>query len=255
MLVIFLLVQILFESLPVSSSGHAVLFSLAAPRPVDFVAHLFAWSVFVCYLLAMRQEIFAWWRQSSRSQLRLYINVLLGVWFFTALGLLVKPFLLPLVDANTFVLGVGFALTSAALLSLYGLPRAKSRINPSVSDMAYLAAAQVLALLLPGVSRMGLVFAAASWLGWSGTAAWYWMIVTAFPLFAGAGLLGVLNGGVALIAAAGGWVIWPAMFGAFCLSIGLFFWAAYLARTNRFWLFGGYTLFVTLIVLAQAFFG
>ncbi|HAU30591.1 TPA: hypothetical protein DCW54_03115 [Candidatus Dependentiae bacterium] len=250
MLVIFLLVQIIFESLPVSSSGHTMLFSLSAPKLVDFVAHLFASGVFLCYLFLRRQEVFSWWLQAGRYHWKSYGSVLLAVWGATILALAAKMTINASVAPPLSMLGFGFLLTSIVLLSLYRRPLHPTRSMVKGVDLFWLSAAQVVAFFVPGASRMGLVFATATWLGWSADAAWYWMIATAFPLFVGAGLLGALSGGIALITDVGGWTVWLLLLGAFGCSLLLFAGAAYLARTNRFWFFGFYTLALALVAFA-----
>ncbi len=247
MLVIFLLLQIVFESLPVSSSGHAALFSLRVPGSVDFFAHFFAWGIFVAYLFLQREEIRTWWQIAGRFAWRSYLGALFLVWAGTALVLVGKLFFMRSVIPQGWLLAFGFLLSGSALLSLRLLQLSRSDHVSLAKTSIGLLVAQSLALILPGVSRMGLVFVAARWLGWSSKAAWYWMIATAFPLFAGAGLLGLFAGGVHLITVLGGVQAWLVVVLAWTLSWFLFLGAAYLARSERFWVFGYYMIALALL--------
>lgn len=239
MLLFFLITQIIFESLPVSSSGHALLFGLNGAQSVEYFLHLGAVGIFLFYIATRRLEIITWWRLLGRDHWKRYFLIILFSSITTLCALLVKRYI-GLQNFEHF-LPLGFGITSIALLSLTIVPRNNYKLLPTYSDAFCFSFAQILALFFPGVSRMALVFVAARWSGWSERGSLYWMIALALPLFAGAGVLGLLGGGIRSIVSVTGLIVLPVLFVSTIISGALFFLAAHLARTGRFWWFGLYT--------------
>jgi undecaprenyl-diphosphatase len=192
-LIAHIFIQIVFESLPVSSSGHVLLFSRVAramgstfqtvvvPDGFDFVLHGSTIVLVGLYFFT------PWWQylcdivRGKRYALQIALlciiaDLITAVWFV----------LFKLVPIFDFPLWVGFAVTTYALFATRWI-KGPDRTELTLKDALVLGCVQGLALL-PGISRFGATLACARWLGfsWSKSGEYSWLI--AWPLMA-AGLM------------------------------------------------------------------
>lgn len=180
--------QILLESLPISSSGHTTLLGLSAPQSVDFFAH----GPTVLMLLAyFRNEIgtffsqirFGWWPWLVYGA-KICVAELITIAFFLFFHF----------TSITIPLWSGFLITGLLLLSLNGAARLVSRRVVS-RDIPWLPViiigiTQGIALL-PGISRLASTLVIARWAGLESRTAFKFSCALQVPLFGGAALLGL----------------------------------------------------------------
>lgn len=202
MLYIYLIicVQTVFESLPVSSSGHVALLTSLCEKYGGLASEI----------AALPPELFEPWFHSLHAITALILAIFfLREWFFL-LANFVRTwrivckliFLVGIADVLTsgwYVLFhwypvspplyVGFFITGVLLASLRFAAHAHGRRAFNVRDAIMLGAVQGIALV-PGISRFAATFVASRWLGYSNERAFQltWMIQ--WPLIAAASVLG-----------------------------------------------------------------
>ncbi|MFH1972625.1 MAG: undecaprenyl-diphosphate phosphatase [archaeon] len=149
------IIQGITEWLPISSSGHLVifqeLFSVQVPVFYDIMLHL---ATLIVILIVFNQEIInilkscIRWKKDRHFYLGLYI--LIGSFFTAVIGLLFKDLILPMF---TSLLAVSIALiVTGILLLLTKFVKLKREIK--VKDSIIIGLVQGLALI-PGISRSG----------------------------------------------------------------------------------------------------
>jgi len=248
-------VQVVLESLPVSSSGHLALLVqlLVKSGKSDFAGQLMVldglWNallhlptlvILALYFLPPYLPLLL---RPARSW-RLVVRVAV----LTVLADLIAG-ILYIRYASTFKtimpLWGGFALTVAILLSLRWCPR----VRPGTRLTAWRAVALAflhLPALMPGVSRLATVFTAARWLGFRGRRAFEIAWLLHAPLIIAATARDLLREGTDTFLAplATPCVLAPLVLAtilgylALCLS-------GYLARANRLWWFAYYMVIPT----------
>lgn len=196
-LLILILIQLITENFPISSSGHVALFeqmftiyapqdlvrslhdSLARHAPyLDGLMHL---PTILVYAIVFYKQWILYLKHPLRCRVPLLrlVTVVVIVDVITALSYFV-------LRVQTFgtPLWLGFAVTSGALASVpYARRQSASRIT--LLKAVVLAVVQSLALL-PGFSRMGLTCVSAMWLGLSARRAMQLSCALQVPLLAGA---------------------------------------------------------------------
>lgn len=252
----WLTVQILLESLPVSSSGHSKLFELYVEKFGHHINHY--------------QQVFL----SGASMPAVSVDVLdhflhgtavliIAVFFFSRWSFLLVhirrywkiilkiiglTFLADCITALWYVLfhywqlplplGVGFAITAVCLISLYWLPKNSSN-SFDWRKACVLGCIQGIALL-PGISRLATTYVGGRWLGLPARKAWevsfliQWPLITVAFLHGAYRMFGVSNNPL---------LQWPSiivMVAAGIVSYYAFSWVAQLAYTNKLYWFGAY---------------
>ncbi len=260
-LMIISFVQIVLESLPVSSSGHVQLVLDAYEKyfPIQNLEHIFAtgdyesWfhsiHIFTAIIVAafffhswyfLLTNIARTWRIILKlMMLALLADIITYGWYFV---FKLCPIELPLV--------LGFGVTTLLLVSLYFLPSHKKNRSFNARDALLLGIVQGITLL-PGISRFAATFVAARWLGYSGERAFTltWMIQ--WPLIAAASLLGFYELGQAhLISELYSMLMLMVYVCAALISYGWFVIAHRLAISDRFWWFAFYMPIVVIIALS-----
>lgn len=190
--------QIILESLPVSSSGHVVLlirllsdclqplmFSIASLE-FDFILHGPAILVAAWYFRNV-------WMPYVVNYRRYYaFLIVLGFYCFWADTLTAMWYLIfKAIGTSQWPLYLGFIITGCSLLSLQKLSVKSESDTRSLSfyDATVLGMVQGIALL-PGVSRFGLTFVAARYLGYSPLSAFRYSFLIQMPLVGAAFLKG-----------------------------------------------------------------
>ncbi len=187
MFCLYVLVQILLESLPISSSTHTALLGLSAPQSIDFFAH---GPTALMLLIYFRDEIYTFFSQKSLGW-RPWI--LYGAKIFVAELVTCFFFLLFRYSGFTLSLWFGLLTTMFLLFSLKLAPHIVSRrVSRTVSWSALLAVAVVQGLsLLPGISRLASTLVIARWAGLEARTAFKLSCALQAPLFGAAALLGL----------------------------------------------------------------
>ena len=210
--------QIILESLPISSSGHSTLlefflqpaktsrsiifsqnlatlplssnhhFNHFLHLPTVFIVALFffkswysPWRNLMHYAL-----IYARGCASSHAikRLKKFVNFAKRIIIFVLIADICTVSCYFMFASFSFLphfIGIGFCITSLALLSLYFAPSSYTKKKSSLFDSVFLGLLQGLSLL-PGISRLGLTFATARWLGYSPRRACHISFLIQWPL-------------------------------------------------------------------------
>lgn len=248
------IVQGLTEFLPISSSGHLVLFQhLLSVREGDVLFDV------VLHCGTLGSVIFAY-RHEMRRLLRfdgpaIQYLVSLGVGTIPSVvfGLLAKDLIRSLFHSPAFV-GVGLLISAGALLSTRasGSQREADRRHwepVPIHPLRCLAigCAQALAIL-PGVSRSGMTISASLWSGLARAEAARFSFLLAIPAIGGALVLQLLDGGSMPVSQ---WVgVLSAAVVAFFVGLLALRWTALAVVQAHFWKFGFYCLVLGIVVLA-----
>ncbi len=263
-------VQIITESLPISSSSHLRLTELLflSPGSLSCLPNCFDQLLHGPTIVVIMLFFFRDWFRPARF---LILGLLEGIKqgrlhdssrkllriFFKLLGLMavccampvimmygvIKPFLAHTSwFASTWVMVIGLAITSVLLLSLR-LVRPSRIVSKKMfpGDVLTLGLVQALSLL-PGISRFASTYVAARWLGFEVRRAFQICFLIEFPLIvAGFGINGI--GGLMRTP---GWInlfSWEVVTALVISTIAAYvlLWVAWwMARTRRLWWFGVY---------------
>ncbi|MBA3953892.1 undecaprenyl-diphosphate phosphatase [Candidatus Dependentiae bacterium] len=183
-------IQIIFESLPISSSGHLELIQrwlvwykkiqnkLILTEQVEHIMHIPTLFVVGAYMLEKWGYLLL--DISKYAHTIIYISILV----FTAnacTGLMYYFFKILKARGKLFMpLWLGFLVTALLLLSLYSAPLGVTSM-PSLLQAALIGTIQGLALL-PGISRLASTCVAGIWLGLTPLAAFVFSCTIQFPL-------------------------------------------------------------------------
>lgn len=181
-MVLYSFLQVVLESLPVSSSGHLMLFGLEVSDSLDHFLHLPTIGVLIAYFMPLlwcnrlvwwnNQKMVFWWL------ICLIIATIVTVPFFVAVKCLVAPY---------YPLWLGFLITALLFLSeplhTYYAPITTGRA-------VMLGVAQGLAGL-PGISRLGATYITSRWLGYDRALSFAISCALQVPLFMAGGLKGL----------------------------------------------------------------
>jgi undecaprenyl-diphosphatase len=184
------LVQGLTEFLPVSSSGHLVLFQRlfglsGGVLSFDIAVHL---ATLVAVFVVFRKDI---WQMISHPTSKLTLLVVVGTIPTVIIGFALKKTVESLFESGR-TLGVEFIATGLILLAAEALAKRRSRAKglaeTTYLDAAVVGTAQGLAIL-PAVSRSGLTLAGSLACGMEREFALKYSFVMSIPPILGAGLL------------------------------------------------------------------
>lgn len=207
-LYLWMMIQVLVESLPISSSGHVALmhkladkFNWQIPQVLgaqgwafDYILQGVSAILFLVYFFIM------WWKLVINRPVKLAALVDTRVWkhIFT------KVLLFGIVaDAMTFLcwvmkidervqlpLALGFSITGLSLWSLQCAPVSKKIDIWDVQSGLLVGLVQGCALL-PGISRFGTTFTALRWMGYKNDDAFAISFLIQWPLIVAGALLGL----------------------------------------------------------------
>jgi len=192
MLLVQVFLQIIFESIPVSSSGHLMLWqrlmgSAAAPlsSTCHYVLHGPTLLLLVCYFRAAWVPLLLHcWR---------YRCIIVRMTAFCALTDTVSAILYTLAHhyGASFPLWAGFLVTMLALFSLHSVERGHVvRRQATLRELLIIGVVQGIAGL-PGVSRLATTYVAGRWLGLSAYKSFSVSCMVQWPLIAGGFMYGV----------------------------------------------------------------
>lgn len=225
-----IILQIILESLPVSSSGNLALFGLTLPTNINYAAH---GATLLMYALFFRKKIMVVVLHPLRCYKNIFHAVLFG--FFALLPTLFVYLVIEFMHP-AFPLWLGFLITSLALF-LSALSAGSDK-GISIYKAFLIGVSQGIALL-PGISRLGITYATGIWLGLS------WRTAFAFSCMIEAPLLVVATskGFYDLLRAGDCLAFWQVfIYGAATLvSYGMLLSVYRMAKNNYWWVFGIYT--------------
>lgn len=245
--------QIILESFPVSSSGHIVLiesffnnfftgnyFLISSDK--IFCHFLHGPTVFVIALFFLNRWMFL--LKNIRRCWHIILKLTLFVVVADGITFLYFLFFSKVLHTSFFPVGLGFVISALALFSLK-CNNDKKRENLDLKKVAIIGTIQGISLL-PGISRFGLTFASACWLGinpkksfefsfalqWPLIAAGFLESIILIPNYNGCNNVNLFSFNVLLI--------------LFFASLIAFFSLAFvegLIKTNRIWVFSIFLLF------------
>lgn len=199
----YIFLQIVTESLPISSSGHMRLAEMGTgilweQSVQEYARALMPYApmiMFILHIPTLMLCVIAWgtrWRVHAKalfSSCRMFFDT--GIMGFIATVITTFFFALQRSSyALSIPLPVGFFITACALFSMQYNARGEKRVYSTRTDGFVLGIAQGFALL-PGVSRFAIVLASALWRGMDPLYALFVTWLLAMPLFVASGLLGV----------------------------------------------------------------
>ncbi|MGE0010416.1 MAG: undecaprenyl-diphosphate phosphatase [Candidatus Babeliales bacterium] len=243
---------IALEGLPVSSSGHVLLcaailqkvcnvsFVETVPAALDHVVHLPIALLVALFFLPR------WWyllTHITRLWKQFFKMLFLG--FITVSVTAVLYFLVSALGTAWFPLWLGYAITTALLFSLRYAPR-NYMGGWSITTAPALGFVQGLALL-PGISRLGITYTTARWLGMRPQKAFELSFLIEWPISVAGFIKGFYDlqksDGMRMITIGdSSLMIIASIVGFFGLWL-----MQYLVRTDRVWMLGWYALALSIV--------
>ena len=163
-------VQICYELLPVSSSGHVEIaryfFNFDYSFVYDLLAHLPTAFIIILFFFIFMQDVCF----SSLNSIKKFFLILFSIifiTFFSALPSLYSFFLKAPFCSFTMPLWFGFLLTTIILFSFIPFSHSKNKESIMVKDMFVMTMAQTFTAAIPGVSRFALTLYIGKLLGYS----------------------------------------------------------------------------------------
>lgn len=176
------------EFLPISSSGHLVIFSdLLGVKDAFEMSVMLNIGTLGALIYYSRRQLLVLWKQTVGHDYELVKKVLVGVLPAALAGLLFRDFFEGLND-QLWVVAMMLVLIALPML----LVKAGKRQQPSYSEVLLIGCAQALALV-PGTSRSGATILAALAIGLTAKKAVEWSFLLAIPTVAGAIVLTMLS--------------------------------------------------------------
>lgn len=256
-IIIWLMVQIITESLPVSSSGHVALFErlyafmtgstidaalTCSHRTLNAVAHIPA-------LLIIALYYYQRWLPVIIHPLRYRrVVISLSIYTFVSSGITALIYFTLKPQSMIYLpMAPGMIITALAIASLLFVPMGHDRMT--LGKATILGIVQSVALL-PGISRMGICYVVARWLGIPTHKALAYTALIQVPLLCGALLLEGVSGSFSLcLAQLLNWPILAGMLTSSVISWYAFCWARSLAYRGGWWLFVPYLCAIAGIML------
>lgn len=246
-------VQGLTEFLPVSSTGHLVLFQhfLGTRQGDVFFDVILHVGTLGSILVVYRNEILRLLR-FDKAAWGYLISLAVGTLPAVILGLMFKARIEELFHSPLFAAG-GLLVTAVALFSTRYSDSAKPLGDPWVPRAPSLGRALAIGLaqvcaILPGISRSGSTIAAALWAGLPRAEAARFSFLLSVPAVSGALVLQLLDGQSTSPGEAGRLVL--AGLVAFAVGLLAIRWTKLAVIQAHFWKFGIYCLIVGVVVIA-----
>lgn len=232
--------QIILESLPISSSGHARLLGVLMPDYIDKLAHGPTVVIICVYFYKDLCNLLFNFKRFGQEVAVWSLSIVMATSVTVGLYLFMQSM------SNHFPLWIGFLVTASLLFSTRWLPDHHA-IAPSFTKIVVLGALQGVAGL-PGISRLAITYVGACWLGYSPSIAFRISCALQVPLFMAGFLLGCVgawhHGGVSM--SLGGLLV---ICGAMVVAYFLLWFVERLMLEGRLWYLGWYMLLPTCCAL------
>lgn len=255
-IIIWLMIQIITESLPVSSSGHVALYErlysfitgntidavlICSHRTLNAAAHIPALVIIACYYYQRWLPLLVTPIRYRRPLISIIYYALVSSGITALVYFTIKP------QSWWYVpLATGMMITALAIGSLSFAPVRRERMT--LAKAALLGIAQSIALL-PGISRLGICYVVARWLGIPINKALAYTALIQVPLLCGALLLELVSGSFNLcLAQLLNWPLLAGMLTSSVISWYAFCWARGLAYQQRWWLFVPYLCAIAIVM-------
>jgi len=245
------IVQGITEWLPISSSGHLVLFQelfgLDVPLSFDILLHFATLLVlFTVYWKDLIEISKAWIKFDTKSnQFRLGYLIIIGSIPTAIIGLYFKD-LFASFFGSLFAVGIAFLVTS---LILFLSKFAKERESVNVPHSILIGLAQGIAII-PGISRSGSTISLGLLLGIKRREMAKFSFLLALPAILGAT---ILEGSEILTSSLGFWPVVLGMVSAYVVGLLSLKWLLSIIEKKSFYLFGWYCLILGIFVLGYHF--
>ncbi|MFA6065925.1 MAG: undecaprenyl-diphosphate phosphatase [Candidatus Babeliaceae bacterium] len=237
------LFQIIFESLPISSSSHifflSTLFDSACmlPESVYYAAHAPTVMMLGCYFA---RELFFITHNYKQLWDQLVVWALgIGI----ANSITIIGYIVLHVVHVPFSMQVGLMITTGLLLSLVWCKKLGSD-RLSINQAVVIGIVQAISLL-PGISRLAMTYVVGRWIGLSWWASFRFSCALEATLFAAASaksLLSLLLSGYSFTLS---FVTIMSIVMAMCIAYLLLWFVEYLMKTGHLWYFGWYMIVPT----------
>jgi undecaprenyl-diphosphatase len=259
-LYVYAAMQIIFESLPVSSSGNVLLWMVVLQKflnlklsenilpDFDFLLHLPTIFIIGFFFLPLWSRRLISIRRTFSSLLRVTVCCALAdtatVGFY---------FLWKVLGTQNFPLWVGFLCTTFLLASLVFFSWRVKKSTLQYRDAGILGVVQGLALL-PGISRFASTLVVGIWLGYSYEKAFQYSFLIQVPLLGAAFLKGLWSlSNAPTLAPFDDPLFYLVSLGASLVSLCVFSYVFGMVKRRTIWIFAWYTLFLS--VIAKVFVG
>lgn len=242
------LVQIITESLPISSSGHVILMQeymqIQPDATTNAVLFDYALHVPTACIIALLFRNDYWPTIVGIKKTWPFVLRILGYGMVAEIMTVVWYVAIACLQLH-IPLWLGFACTSLSLLSLYFCtPKEYSVMN--VRKAALLGFIQGLALF-GGISRFAFTYTVCCWMGLRPMRALQWSMMVQWPLIFAAALYGMHALYKAEILQLLHGSYWLSMLGATVIAYALLCGMYYMVRYNRIWIWGVYMLIPMII--------
>jgi len=183
---ILAIIQGITEFLPISSSGHLVIFQnfFGLSKPLisfDVLLHLGTLSAIIFFFMRSLVDLVSNWQKKRR----LFFLILIGSLPAGFIGLFFKE-QLENAFSSLLLVGIDYLITAVFLFSSRFIrsKRSVSLEQIKISDAFFIGLFQALAIL-PGISRSGSTIVAGLWRKLSGETAFYFSFLLAIPAIIG----------------------------------------------------------------------
>ena len=240
MYLISVVLQIILESLPISSTGHLNLIGRSLPDYIDRLAQ--GPTVIVLLLYFYREILSALFDLKNRWRGMLAWLLLLAM----ANSVSVLVIVLFSGISAVFPLWLGFAITGLLLFSTRWCASGNDN-EPDFMKVCTLGVVQGVAALISGLSRLGATYTVGCWLGFSPRVAFRISCAIQLPLIAAGfleGLVSVVRHGTIIPVS---FIATAAIVGAMIIAYLLLWCVEWLMVHNKIWYVGWYMLVPTLL--------
>lgn len=236
-------IQGLTEFLPISSSGHLVLFQsmMGIKQPGNEFEVLVHLGTLGSVLFVFYKDIFNLLRTLKLKSTRHFIlMVILGTIPTVVIGLTLKNFIASLFE-NINNVGIALIFTGFFLISTFFIKR--KNLKNSLKKSLLIGICQAIAII-PGISRSGITISCALLLGISPKKAAQFSFMLAIPAISGAGILTALdiNSGYEISSS----IAFGGIISSFFVGVISLKWLLRLLQTGKFHFFGFYCIAIGL---------
>ena len=241
-------IQIVSESLPVSSSGHLILYNCLINKilkqeiiPIsEYFLHFLHIPTAIILIIYFFHDIWFYIKNKNNwSRIVYFTFCILLADIITAFGYFVLK-----IPQYNIPLWISFLITSIILLSLKFIPKKITSKSFSLMSAIILGLIQMISLI-PGISRLGAVYTIARWLGLESKIAFAVAWALEWPLLIAAAGKALITHSEIISQLTPEVLTFIGIYSS--ISYGVLVFCGNLAYREKFWWFGVYMLFPTLV--------